>query len=75
MNPDDRLYVLGLSSVNVGRCLKSYAVIAQMTSEEYDEFHELINGPEFEFRAYLGQWCNYEKCVHCMVLLMCSVLM
>ncbi|KAK7459430.1 hypothetical protein BaRGS_00038998, partial [Batillaria attramentaria] len=54
LKPDYRLYVLGLSSLNVGRCLKSYAVIAQMTSEEYDEFHDVIISPEFEFRVHLG---------------------
>ncbi|KAK7087286.1 uncharacterized protein [Littorina saxatilis] len=54
MSPDERLYVMGLSSVNVGRCLKSYAVISQMSSEEYDEFYDVVNSPEFEFRAHLG---------------------
>ncbi|KAL8591300.1 hypothetical protein ACOMHN_041641 [Nucella lapillus] len=54
LNPDDRLYVLGLSDVNIGRCLKSYAVIAQMTSEEYERFHDVIQSPGFGIRAQLA---------------------
>ncbi|XP_076434990.1 uncharacterized protein LOC143274892 [Babylonia areolata] len=54
LSPDERLYVLGLSNVNIGRCLKTYAVIAQMTSEEYDRFNDVINSPEFEIRSQLA---------------------
>ena len=56
LNPEERLYLLGLSYTNIGRCLKSYAVVTQMTSEEYDEFHEVIESSNFSFRSQLSKF-------------------